>query len=506
MRYGARLSGPVRSDRATAFTKPPQLCGVPPRFAMTPWATNTYGGIHNQFGGDIDLTAVPPYNAATDSVPVEFVGSITGTTMTVSSITSGGPLKTGAEGWYITRNTDARVGWSCSIVSQSSGTPGGVGTYTISGENTGGASITLYSAHAHASLEGGQAFGLVDDPVNAGRYAYITRIGKADQDASSQEGRKCMPRVSDSQYGVTDADCLLNHWSVLIPTETHQMFMGYPPESKSGMAGEMIYQNKQGRPIWNSLWLMSRGYSGKFNGPYLQLDHLYANYRHESYIARGGACLPADTWLHFVYFMRPGIMTWAQFQALSGGAYLGTGPNTPNSIWAFLVGSNGRGYAAEDSGNTIASVEPTHTTLSTAVAGGVTWRDFGPVPSHLIGRARTVIWMAIGDAAHTKVVDSILTTWSHPIGAIGGGQATDNYVDTQWGWYTDARPDAPSSVSTPNEAWTATTTGTDVVARTSMSLLWKDMAGEPVGIANQYRNTLPTDYVLANWFNQLRSR
>jgi hypothetical protein len=578
MRPGMRSRAPARADRATEYTTHAQMWGEPAwgmspdlEFGADPVRQNAIGQLHCAGSGNRTFLAqVIPWASGV----VKFTGSISGTVLTVSSITSAGPgfsvgqmvtwdtggvevndyctrsdiganfrcdakPSTVAANWTnIGGGTGSGTNWGSVsseinmrnldlngdaefITSFGTGT-GGTGTYNLSSSNTKSARA-MFARHPYANTDGGMAFGTVADPVNSGRYCHITRVTEEDPDASGQEGRKTMPRTEGTASGVMRySDMLLNAWSVMVPTATREMYTGtYYTETAGvhdrtgwGHTATLIYQNKTGQPIQHAIWLCARGqYPTAETGPYFELQP--------------GTCpsddfqkmlinFPADTWIHFIQLQRHGVRAWSSGIRMANGRFSGadTWGMITNAGQVYMVVSGG-----DDESGTASTTAPTHTGLLSTddvTLNGIRWRCLGPIGDISTDPACWV-WAAIGDSAHSLVINDNPET---NIGWPQTAQDDPNEINTQIGWYTMRKPllfdvfgsgdsgyiDQSGLTSYPNSAWTASSDGVNVVSRTEKSLYWKGpWSARPV-IANQYRTTLPSDALLTQWFNMMRSR
>jgi hypothetical protein len=528
MRPGMRSRAPARADRATLHTTQCQVFGQPV-WAIDPWlefgadpkTQNAIGGLHCAgVGNQVEFRQVIPW----ESGVVEFTGSVSGSVLTLISMGSVGPGL--SVGQLLTWYTGTSTGDYEYITGLASGSWNANGsTYNLSSSNS-LTSRTMWARHPFANRDGGQAFGVVADPVNSGRLCHVSRVIRDDPNAGGQTGRKTMPRTelsgSTGAGELQYADMLLNAWSVMVPTATREMYTGtYYTEDEFdvcnrvgwGMGGTLIYQNKTGQPIQHAIWLCPPGNTSTNQaGPYFELQ--------PSEIPSGRFTkflidFPADTWIHFIQLQKHGVRPW------SSGLRMNDGRASSGDYWS-QISHNGYCYVARTGAGTgvagtASNTAPTHTTTGAEVVhDGITWRCLGTIDAAQTD-PKCWIWAAIGNGAYSLVIDASPETnlpWPDT------SQCNPNEINTQIGWYTnrvdttfdvygagDSGPIVEASiVSYPNTSWTASSDGVNVVERLEKSLYWKGPYSARPVIANQYRNTLPTDRLLTQWFDVLRSR
>jgi hypothetical protein len=202
------------------------------------------------------------------------------------------------------------------------------------------------------------------------------------------------------------------------------------------------------------------------------------------------------------------VNDWCTRTDLGANFRLDATPSTSAGNWTNIGGGTGsganRGSVADE--------------ISMRSLRALRWRYLGTI-GDMSADPRVWMWMAIGDGAYSLVVNGDQET---NIGWPDTVLDDPNKINTQWGWYTaelyrddtfdvfgagDSGPIVEASIcSYPNAAWTASTDGVNVVTRNEMATYWKGpISAKPV-IANQYRNSIPTDRLLSQWFDVLRSR
>jgi hypothetical protein len=187
-----------------------------------------------------------------------------------------------------------------------------------------------------------------------------------------------------------------------------------------------------------------------------------------------------------------------------------------------MITNAGQCYMVVSGGNTtsgtVSNTAPTHTGLldtDDVTLDGIRWRCLGPLGA-MSSDPKCWIWAAIGDAPHSLVVDANPET---NIGWPQTGQDNPNEINTQTAWYDISDPylfnvysgvrpyvDQSTITSYPNPAWTASSDGVNVVERLAKAVYTKGPWGCKPHVANQYRNALPSDRLLQQWFDVLRNR
>jgi len=186
MRPGMRARAPARADGGTEYRAPPSVWGVDSlkgwmcpglQFGTGP-NQNKWGNLHSH-GGFVTTTA-PATSMAYTSMGdtstgkrVVINGTISGTTLTVNSITSGvqSDIQPNMSIVYAAWNADGTKGTPY-IVS------GTYPTYTIAANPspTNATSVTMYIIDRWLCVDGQPSFARVADPVSPGRYAYKHRL------------------------------------------------------------------------------------------------------------------------------------------------------------------------------------------------------------------------------------------------------------------------------------------------------------------------------------------
>ena len=323
-----------RRGTVTDIKAPPALFGVAPVAdvggVVTPYRNNGtgrnenfLGNLHSHNGSTTGTTPAAASMAFSvlgntyDGAQVVFSGSISGTTLTVHSITSGGNnLAVGMALQYQYWQDD--TGWpaASSISALGTGT-GGVGTYTLHEVQDTIGPVEMVAQGKYMGASGEPAFSVIDDPDSSGRKWYRHRVCFNDKRPSGQTKgagvRKVLARWGDSglepsngqgqlgSRGVPYMDC----FTFLVPQATHDII-----RNNDEM---LIWQHKNSTGFPGAkLSLCSQWYSGSYelpqgtNGPRIiwRCWSGQAGANQPQIVVYDG--YPADTPVHVVLRITPG--------------------------------------------------------------------------------------------------------------------------------------------------------------------------------------------------------
>jgi hypothetical protein len=443
LRGGWSRSGrPAQATYAVNRHKCPLPIGTPKGW-LSPWLpmgttgnTNRMGNIHAQTGSNTGTTpsyssmafqtlGTPPANGD----KCVFTGSISGTTLTVSSVASGA-LAVGMAVIWDTWNYDGSAPHptdSTYHIQSGSGS-----TWTLTGTPT-MAPVSSRTMTALSRYQGmnGPGFSLVADPADAAKFAFKATIGFDDRRPSSQAWP---PGGSGDVSGATGIRKVLARFEgsdsagTLGARSTPYMdaFSIYIPAATKAQAGRMdnvlIWQHKNssGTPgafmsIYhrNFYWPPSTPPNQPPAGTGNRLVFgSYSGSLAQSYRSVVLDNFAADTWLHFIFRITPGYQS---------------------------------------------SQNP-----------------------------RNEIWLAVGNAAWSKVVDNTNDNL----------EANSDSVNRQWCWYVsndDSYWFDDTGVGGPAQCWD---TGEEITS------YWKDYTVFPQDLANQN----PSTAQLNQWFALMRQR
>ena len=346
-------------------------CPLPigtPKGWLSPWLEmgtsanqNLYGNLHAQTGGNTGTT--PAYSSMAFSTLGEpsggslciFTGSISGTTLSVSSVTSGAL----AVGMAVTWDT-----WNYSGTPSATPHPtdstyhiqsGGGSTWTLTGTPT-MAPVSSRTMRAHTRMQGYNASGFerVADPADADKYAFKMSIGYDDYRPSSQAFTTGGASATDGLVGIRkllsrfgdDGSAPASGQGLICPIGTFYMdaFSVYIPAATKAIAANqdqcLIWQHKNGTGAPGAtIDLDSRLYSNSFalsagTGPRLV---------YKTYNKPGGSFAQtvllddyaAATWIHFLVRVKPGYSSGAVNQvwvAVGDGAPVLKVNDTANNL------------------------------------------------------------------------------------------------------------------------------------------------------------------------------
>jgi hypothetical protein len=324
MRPGMRASAPARADRATRFATQiypwgqGQLKGwLSPYLSMAPASNQNYfGNLHAQTGSNTTTTgngsmafSVLGDNFAGRRVVIN--GTVSGTALTVNSITSGssGDIAVGMAVlyavWQANGATDTRH-----IVS------GTYPNFTLSGSPGNATSVAITLVDRYLGIDGQPAFSRVTDPQDTTRQCWKHRLAYEDYRPSGQDDttaglRKVLARFSDSGSEPSDGLGLvqpydtyyMDMFAVKIDAATraiirygdsqllwqHKNSIGQPGLAMFQWAGEY-------RGAADGVGAPQIGYAGP-NNPRLML-RLWNGTTNGNYIVK--SAYAADTWIYIL--------------------------------------------------------------------------------------------------------------------------------------------------------------------------------------------------------------
>jgi hypothetical protein len=490
----------IRRGTVTDIRARNQMFGGEPRWALSPYlahgtgaGNNKWGNVHTQFTSTTGTAgassgAISTLGSALDegasNTCVRFNATISGTTMTVHSIASGGNnLSVDLFIRNISQTFASGANAPYRIQSQSSGTTGGVGVYTLTGTPAGG-NVSAVEMLAGTKLACASGLAALQVKTVNGKKRYRMRSEYRDYTAAGQPtGRKIQIRMGDSasefSNGLGTQLALgvpgLFGFSVSVDSATRAILDDY--------SFMLFWQHKDddaaGGPKIAIDWTTAayRGNNstppGAGTGPSVLMLNLLSAYTQQVRVIDN---YPADTPLHFICHWMPGIAPWLASKVWAGAEYCYYGANLY------------RRTGTRDNGVTGGATPPTHGSGSVS-DGGVTWEYRGAVPAGNVNPWWRV-WATVGDAEPT--LTPIVDQSGDNARTLIDPEGTLTKYAMSWGWYSQAVGHGPS----PAAAESAWTNGDEIV------MDWSEMTSAPLEIAKQTPNLA----ALKAWFASLRAR
>lgn len=493
----------VRRGTTTDIRARSQMFGGEPLWAITPALPNgtglnqnVYGNVHNQYGAETKSS--PAVNMSISGLGsqldegaaqtiVVFNATIVGTSMTVNSITSGGNnllFGAGTNSRLRVRSVVFNVGSEFLINSQSSGTPGGVGVYTLN-SSPGNATADYRAATPLACEDGG--YGLQVTTVN-GKKRYRTRVAYNDNNAASQAGRKMQFRMGDNGTELSEGLGQLTPWgewkllafSISIPAATKPFLAKHDNilfwQMKAGgaeISARLTFDNATSRDYGTT----PPGASGT-SSPRIMFRLYFGAPKVVQIVCLDN--FPTDTPIHYICRHRPSVGPWES---------TGTNVNAEYVPQSLVSNDGGKMYIQTTAGRRLPAAGGAGPTgAGTGIVDNqCTWDYVGLVPS---GNTvpETHMWQRVGTGAPTKPVTLIGLTNAD---AYTGTPSKNN---SSWGYYTKSGGTSADTVSSLG--------GGTWVAGDVMELDWGESFEAPTEIAR----IAPTDAQIAAWFDYMHAR
>lgn len=225
-----RQSAPNRSDRATVYRSLPQIAAGQFKGWLSPHLEmgagnnqNKFGNLHAQTGSNTSAAGTAPmaFSALGDTFAgrrVVINGTVSGTSLTVNSITSGnsGDIAAGMAVLYGAWQTNGAAGTGY-IAS------GTYPNFTLSSSSGNATSVAITIVDRYLGLDGQPSFSRIADPAGvAGRYCWQHRLTFEDYRPSGQDDTSVGLQKVLARFGDTGAE-VSNGLGILQPVGSYYM-------------------------------------------------------------------------------------------------------------------------------------------------------------------------------------------------------------------------------------------------------------------------------------------
>lgn len=482
-----------------------QMFGGEPLWAVSPYLANG-SALTENYQGNLQLqnggaTTIAPVNSMalqslgdfpSSTYAVEFNGTLSGSTLTVHSITSGGNnllQGAGTPNRLRIRSTAQPANASEFYITAAGTGTGGVGTYTVAGDLDNMTAQPMRALSPTGCSDGTPALQVVE--VND-KKRYRIHAVYDDFNAVTQQGQKVLIRAGDNGTEVSNGLNVLGYlgapqvfgFSIEVPAATR--------DTLNRFDYILFWQHKD---------------TDAAGDPRIVLDFTTQTYRPDNATPPGGGTvpgapcvmalldlppyttnlrvvdgLPADTPIHFIIRWVPGIAQAASSKTYCGGEYV----HNAGNVYRMQGGRSTTGVSGVGT--------PPTTTGSGIVDGTCLWDYVQALPASNVEPVLR-IWVALGDAAHTNPVDLRGSTLARTLFDITVGTTG---FPMSYGYY--GRPYL-NQAATPGFSGTTPTWGPGAPS----SELTYDYS-EMTQAARAYVENEPTEALLSAWFAGLRAR